>query len=85
MSETARIREAARALREMFYAALDMHELGRARRGARRRSGPGRGGRVRAYLQAARHQEQRRRIPKDKARPAWFAKSGDLFDDGDPF
>ena len=69
----------------MFYAALDMHELDRHDRDRSADELRAELFRVRAYLQAARHQEQRRRIPKDKARPAWFAKSGDLFDDGDPF
>lgn len=41
--------------------------------------------RYRAYLDAARHDEARRRLRPGKTRPAWFEKSSDLFDDEAPF
>lgn len=41
--------------------------------------------RYRAYLEAARIQESRRRLRPDKTRPAWFEKSADLFTEDGPF
>lgn len=72
---------AAEEFRELFYASFDQFALAHHDRDRHDEEVRAELLRYRAYLQAARHQEMRRRIPKDKTRPAWFLKSDDLFDD----
>lgn len=90
------IEAAAEELREMFYAALEMHELAHHNRDeyvARLRSEHSaelhklraEALRYHAYLDAARRQEARRRLRGGAERPAWYVQAADLFDDGDPF
>jgi hypothetical protein len=83
-------------LREMFYAALEMHDLAHHHRDeyvTRLRTQQAADVaelraevlRYRAYLGAARHQEARRRLRSGAERPAWYVKAEDLFDDEAPF
>ncbi len=87
---------AAEELREMFYGALEMHELAHHHRDqyvARLRNEHATALhnhhaevlRYHAYLGAARHQEARRRLRGEAKRPAWYLKSDDLFAEGEPF
>lgn len=80
---------AAEELREMFYAALEMHEIAHHDRDlylTRLRSQHAAAIlRYHAYLGSARHQEARRRLRGGAERPAWYVKSEDLFAEGDPF
>lgn len=87
---------AAEELREMFYGALEMHELAhhnrdeyvtrlRSEHSAELHKLRAELLRYHAYLGAARRQEARRRLRGDAERPAWYVQAEDLFDDGDPF
>lgn len=83
-------------LREMFYAALDMHELAhhnrdeyvtrlRSEHSAELHKLRAELLRYHAYLGAARRQEARRRLRGDAERPAWYVQAEDLFADEAPF
>lgn len=72
-------------LREMFYAALDMHELDRHDRDRSADELRAELLRYHAYLGAARRQEARRRLRGDAERPAWYVQAEDLFADEAPF
>lgn len=91
------IEAAAEELREMFYAALEMHELAhhnrdeyvtrlRSEHSAELHKLRAELLRYHAYLDAARHQEARRRLRGGAERPAWYLQAEDLFPDADgPF
>lgn len=83
-------------LREMFYAALEMHELAHHQRdeyvhrlrqehAVELHKLRAESLRYHAYLDAARRQEARRRLRGGAERPAWYVQAEDLFDDGAPF
>lgn len=87
---------AAEELREMFYGALEMHELAhhnrdeyvtrlRSEHSAELHKLRAELLRYHAYLGAARRQEARRRLRGDAERPAWYVQAEDLFADEAPF
>ncbi len=86
----------AEELREMFYGALEMHELAHHQRdeyvhrlrqehAVELHKLRAESLRYHAYLDAARRQEARRRLRGGAERPAWYLQAEDLFAEDGPF